>query len=134
MKTSRKALADVICRQTLSGHFGSKQVMSVAAYLLEAGQTGALNSLLRDVQADWASRGVIEVVATSAHELTNQVISDIEQEVRKVYPHAERIVVTRQLDPDVVGGVRLSFVEYSLDLSVAGDLQKFKTLAVYGKE
>ena len=134
MKDSRKTLAAVIARQALAGQFGPQQARAVASYLLEEGRTGELNSLLRDVQADWAAHGVVEVVAETAHELTSAVQRDIEREVRRIYPNAQQIVVTPEINPEVVGGVRLSFVDYSLDLSVAGELQKFKTVAVYGKE
>ena len=134
MKTSRTQLAGIIGRRTLARQFGKAEVKSLAAYLLEEKRTGDVDSLLRDVQAVWAEHGFVEVVATSAHELSPQVVRDIEAEVRTIYPEAKRIAVAARLDPEVVGGVRLDFAGHQLDLSVAARLQQFKTLAVHGKD
>lgn len=134
MKASRSDLARIVADQTLAGRFSSRQAQAVAAYLLETNRTGDLNSLLRDVQADWAERGTIEVVAASARPLGEAAERDIEREVRRIYPNAKRIMIAPQIDPSLVGGVRLSFTGHQLDLSVAGELRKFKTLAVRGKE
>ena len=134
MKTSRLQLAGIIARRVLDRKFGTRDAVSLAAYLLEERRTGDVDSLLRDVQAVWAESGYVEVVATSAHELTPQVVRDIEAEARKIYPEAKRIAVTARLDPEVVGGVRLDFAGHQLDLSIAARLQQFKTLAVHGKD
>ncbi len=134
MKTPRKQIASIIAKQSLGKGLTKSQVQSLAAYLLEEGRTGELGSLMREVQSAWADRGQVEVIAASAHELSPQVKSDIEAEARRMYPDAQRVVVTHQLDPDLIGGVRLSIVDYRLDLSVTGELKKFKMLAVHGKD
>jgi F0F1-type ATP synthase delta subunit len=61
-------------------------------------------------------------------------MKDIETEAQSIYKDAKRIIITTKVDPEVVGGVRLAFVDYRLDLSVAGELKKFKTLATNGKD
>jgi F-type H+-transporting ATPase subunit delta len=134
MKTPRTDIASILASRTLQKGLGKAEIMSLAAYLLEEGRTGELDSLLRDVQADWAKDGVVEVIASSAHELSPQVIKDIEAEARSIYKDAKRIIITTKIDPEIVGGVRLAFVDYRLDLSVAGELKKFKTLATNGKD
>jgi F0F1-type ATP synthase delta subunit len=134
MKTPRTDIASIIARRTLQSGMSKAEAMSLAAYLLEEGRTGELDSLLRDVQADWAKDGVVEVIASSAHELSPQVMKDIEAEARSIYKDAKRIIITTKIDPEIVGGVRLAFVDYRLDLSVAGELKKFKTLATNGKD
>ena len=134
MKTPRTDIAGIIARRTLRGGMSKAEITSLAAYLLEEGRTGELDSLLRDVQADWAKDGVVEVIASSAHELSPQVRKDIEAEARSIYRDAKRITVTSKLDPAVVGGVQLAFVDYRLDMSVAGELKKFKALATNGKD
>lgn len=134
MRASRLQLAGIIAQRTLERKFSKRDVMSLAAYLLEEKRTGEVDSLLRDVQAVWAERGFVEVVAASAHDLTLQIVRDIETEVRTVYPEAKRIVVAPKLEPEVVGGVRLEFADHQLDLSIAAKLQQFKTRAVHGKD
>lgn len=133
-KATRTQIAGIIADETLSGTFGARQVASLAAYLVEERRTNELNSLLRDVSAVWADKGVVEVIAGSAHDLTPDIRRNVEAEVRRVYPNAQRIIVTHRLDPAVVGGIILSFTGHRLDLSVAGKLKKFKALAVHGKD
>ena len=134
MKTPRKQIASVIAKQSFGKGLTKSEVQSLAAYLLEEGRTGELGSLMREVQSAWADKGYVEVIAASAHELSPQVKRDIEAEARRMYPDAKRIVVTHQLDSEIIGGVQLSIIDYRLDLSVAGELKKFKMLAVHGKD
>ena len=108
MKTPRHSVADYVATHTLAANPKvSSLSRSVAAYLLETGRTGELESLLRDVIQIRAEHGVVEVVAVSAHPLTAAVETDITREVRKHYPTAKKIIITPQLDPEVVAGVRL---------------------------
>lgn len=134
MKTRRSQLANIIATDTLNDTFGPDQIKAFAAYLLEERRTGELAPLLRDVQRMWAERGTVEVVVYSAHELSADAHEEIRIKARRLYPRAERIVITPQHDASLIGGVRLEFADYQLDLSVAGDLRKFKTLAVQGKD
>lgn len=134
MKTPRSQLAALIARRTLQSGLPKKEAISIAAYLLEERRASELASLLRDVQADWAHDGYVEVVAASAHALTPAVMKDIEAEARKLYPASKRIVVTEQREPDLVGGVKLMIIDHQLDLTTRGKLQEFKMLAMEGKD
>ena len=59
----------------------------VAAYLLSEGRVGELDSLMRDVQAKWANKGYVEVLARSAYPLTETVKrSDIAERVTTTLP------------------------------------------------
>lgn len=133
MKTPRAQLARLIAKTTLTSQ-STDIAKEVAAYLLEEGRTQELDSILREVQADWAKQGYVEVIATSAHELTPEARKAIEAEACRLYPDAKKIVITSRLQPDVIGGVRLQIIDHQLDLTTRGQLQKFKMLAVYGKD
>ncbi len=104
----------------------------VAAYLLTEGRTAELDSIVRDVQADWAEAGIVEVIASSAHPLTASIKADIKAQMRGLYPKAKQIIVTEAHDPDVIGGVRLNMAGQQLDLSVQAKLNKFKQLTATG--
>jgi F0F1-type ATP synthase delta subunit len=134
MKTPRNRIAKTIAGKTLKGGSSKQLAKEVAAYLLSERRTSELNSVLRDVQADWAEAGHVEVIASSAHPLTNEVKADIDRQVRKLYPDAKQIIVTAEHDPEVIGGVRLSLANQQLDLSVEAKLNKFKQLTLSGKE
>lgn len=128
MKTSRTRIARIIADRTLSSGADAIYVRELAAFLLSEHRVGELNSLLRDVQADWAASGYVEVLAASAHPLADAVRADIKSQIATLYPNAKQIIVTEVLDPEVVGGVRLSLANQQLDLSVEAKLNKFKQL------
>jgi len=134
MKAPRSQVAQVIAKQTQGGTFDKHEAHAIAGYLLQQKRTAELDSLVRDVQAVWASNGYIEVLATSAHELTTTARRDIEVEARKLYPAAKQVVITPRIDPDVIGGVQLQVVAYQLDLSTKGKLQQFRAAALEGSD
>ena len=134
MKTSRTQLARIVADGMSDGSFDRQKAKELAAYLLEERRTGDVMPLLRDVQRLRTQAGVVEVVAYSAHELTKPMLDRIETEATRLYPHAKQVLVTHRRDTTLIGGIRLEFADYRLDLSVAGELRKFKTLAFQGKD
>ena len=134
MKAPRTRIAKLIAERTLQQGVSKRFDREVAAYLLSEGRVNELDSLLRDVQADWAETGHIEVVARSAYPLTAAVKADIQREVKKVHPVAKQIVINEVIDPDMVGGVRLNLPNRQLDLSIRSKLNRFKQSVTAGKE
>jgi F0F1-type ATP synthase delta subunit len=129
MKAARTRIARTVADQTLKQGVSKQLSRELAAYLLSERRTGELDSLLRDIQHDWAEAGHVEVVATSAFPLTSVVRADITKRVRTIYPKAEQIIISEVHDPTVIGGVRLNLPDRQLDLSVRSKLNKFKQLA-----
>ncbi|HEV2402824.1 MAG TPA: F0F1 ATP synthase subunit delta [Candidatus Saccharimonadales bacterium] len=134
MKVARKKIADFVARESLSHGFGKAQARELAAYLLEERRTTELASLLRDIQESWAAAGYAEVLVHAAHPLNRTTRQDVTLEVHRVYPHAERVTITEVGDASLVGGLRLDFAQAQLDLSVQSELNRFKALAVKGKD
>lgn len=128
MKQSRTRLSQLIADRTLQKGITKDLSREVAAYLLAEGRTSELESVLRDVQADWARAGHVEVVARSAFDLSDSVRRDITTQVRKIYPNAKEIIITEEHDEEVIGGVRLNVANQQLDLTVEAKLNKFKQL------
>jgi F0F1-type ATP synthase delta subunit len=134
MKTPRTRIAQAIADQTLKSGDSKAYAKQIAALLLSERRVGELDSLMRDVQADWAEAGYVEVLARSAYPLTAEVKSDIAKRVKTLYPVADKVVVTEVRDASVVGGVRINRSEQQLDLSIEAKLNKFKQLTTAGKE
>ncbi len=134
MKTPRTRIATTIADKTLASGISKEYAREIAAYLLAEGRVGELDSLLRDVQADWAEQGYVEVLARSAHPLDEATKQDIASQVKKLYPNAKKLVVTPVTDTSVIGGVQISLADKQLDLSVEAKLNKFKQLTGAGKE
>ena len=135
MKTPRTAIASTIAAHTYDdGGITETYAKQIAALLISEGRVDELNSLLRDIQADWAAHGYVEVLTYSAHPLTAEVKAEITERMKQVYPEAEKIVVTEVIDPSVIGGVKIRLADQQLDLSIEAKLNKFKQLTGAGKE
>jgi F0F1-type ATP synthase delta subunit len=109
-----------------------KVANEIAAYLLDENRVGELDSLLRDIQQYRADDGTVEVLALSAHPLTGDIKTDIERQVRSVYPEAQQIIITEVHDENVIGGVKLQLAHEQLDLTVRSKLNRFKQLTAVG--
>lgn len=134
MKTPRTKIAGAIADRSLKGTNTKRLGREVAAYLISERRVSELDSVLRDVQADWAVAGYLEVIASSARPLSADAVADIKQRLKKLYPSAKRIIVTENHDPAILGGVRLNLPNSQLDLSIEAKLNKFKQLTNTGKD
>lgn len=121
-KISRLELARVIARRP--------QPQAIAAYLFQANRLHELAPLLRDVASEWAEAGSLEVVAWSAHALSPAVLRDIRVEAKRLYPALRHITIMQQLDPSLIGGVRVRLGEYELDYTVRGRFERFAAKAL----
>lgn len=129
MKLARKKLANEITARLESGQTADAIANQVAALLIDSGQTSELNSLTRDVQELRAQRsGIVEVIAASAHTLTGEQRKQIEDTAKKHYPQAKQVIIHHEQNPDVVGGVSLSFANATVDLTIRAKLNQLRTL------
>lgn len=134
MKTPRHQVAAALGTRSLGSVNEPKFAKEIAAFLMTEHRTDELNSLMRDVMQYRADNGIVEVTALTAHPVTAAVRSDIEKQVRALYPSAKTVIVTERHDASVVGGVRLELANQQLDLSVRAKLNRFKQLTAQGKE
>ncbi|MDL2342121.1 MAG: F0F1 ATP synthase subunit delta [Patescibacteria group bacterium] len=138
MKTPRHQVAAALATRSLGSINEPAFANEIAAYLLSEHRTAELNSLMRDVMQYRADHGIVEVTALSARPITAVVRTDIEKQVRALYPSAKTVIVTERHDANMVGGVRLELANQQLDLSVRAKLNRFKQLtnqqAAQGKE
>lgn len=131
MKTSRMVVAQVIAAQL--GKVSPKQLShEVAAYLLEEGRVGELDSLLRDVMQQRADAGTVEADVVSAYPINDAVRGDIRARVEALYPEADKVIINEQLDSDVIGGIKVVLAHQQLDLSIRSKLNRFKQLTATG--
>ncbi|MCA9331889.1 F0F1 ATP synthase subunit delta [Candidatus Saccharibacteria bacterium] len=131
---SRHHLAEVIGERTLNISDTKVLAREIAAYLLDTGQTADVEVLLRDVMEYRAQKGIIEAVATSAHEIDNRILSDIDTILRTEFPDATDIIVISKIDTSVVGGIKVSLANEQLDMTVREKLDTFKRLTANIKD
>jgi F0F1-type ATP synthase delta subunit len=134
MKQSRTTLSKIIADRTLKAGASKNLAKELAAYLLQERRVGELGSILRDVQQDWASAGIVEVIARCAFPIPASVEKQIKDEVGRVYPQAKQINIDKVIDPEVIGGVRLELPNQQLDLTIEQKLDRFKQLTLAGKD
>jgi F0F1-type ATP synthase delta subunit len=128
VKTPRHVIAAALAQRSLGNVNTPKFATEIAAYLLGERRTSELDSLLRDIMQYRADNGIVEVIAISAHPLTAQINTDIEQQMRELYPNAKQIIITPEHDATAVGGIRLELANQQLDLTVRNKLNLFKQL------
>lgn len=129
MKTPRSHITPVLVNLAQKSGAPRKRLSrEIAAYLLDENRIGELDSLLRDMVAYRATEGVVEITTVSAYELTDSTRRDIQKLVREYFPGVKQIIINQRTDTDVVGGVRLEFVDQQLDLTVRNKLNRFKEL------
>ena len=129
-KLPRRAIAKILAERSLGR--AANLDKEVAAYLLSESRTTDLAPLMRDVMQYRVEQGIVEVIAVTAHALSDEVRSDIEKQAERVYPEAKKIIISEELQPDLVGGIRLEFPSEQLDLSVRASLHRFKQLTTAG--
>lgn len=129
MKTPLHVIAELLAKRLSSDTDKRRLSQEIAAYLLDTGRTGELDSLARDLISARANDGVVEVSAVSARKLSEAALKDIRSQVRELYSSAQKIIITEVQDPSVIGGVRLEFPGRQLDLSVRSKLNHFKQKA-----
>jgi F0F1-type ATP synthase delta subunit len=128
MKLPRGQLSGVLATKSLSSRDPKKLASGIAAYLLEVGRVSELPSILRDIQTDWAESGHVDAQVYSAFPLDDIVKKDIHAQVSRIYPNAKTILITDQIDPLVISGVRIELPNQLLDLSVDAKIRRFKQL------
>ena len=132
-KVPRRDIAAILSRRSLKAGISKKFGREIAAYLLDSGRTSELDPILRDIQLAWADAGYVEAIVSSARPLDKKTRTEIAAKLRLVYPGAKKIIITEEIDPDVVGGARIELATQQLDLSVRAKLNKFKQLTVGGE-
>lgn len=131
-KLPRHDIAKVLAERSL-GRISAKSFSEqIAAYLLAERRTAELEPLLRDVMQYRADHGIVEVIAVSAHPLSADVRKDVERRVKAISPDAKQIIISEELQPNLVGGVRLELPNQQFDLSVRAKLSRFKQLTSTG--
>lgn len=122
-KISRRQLAGVLNNMLQDGQPIKKIIEQAAAYLLLERRTKELPSLVRDIMAIRAESGIVEATAISARELQGKIRTELEKLIKENYPNAIKVLLHEELDPAVIGGVRVTAPGLQLDLTVQNRLK-----------
>lgn len=123
-KPSRRRVAEVVAELMDNGLSSTKLAKQLAAYLLSERRTKELEPLMRDVIDIRASRGELELVAISVHELSSSVETALTKLTNAAYPKAQKFIIHEERSPELISGLLLKYGQNELDLSAHGRLKK----------
>jgi F0F1-type ATP synthase delta subunit len=125
-KLSRRSLARFVADGMVDAAQYGSIVKQLAAHLVETRRTKELGLILRDVEAVLMERGIVMGTIISAAALSADTIREIEQFVTR-QTSAKSVNLDYNVDPEVIGGVKLSLPGRELDQTVSYQLTALKT-------
>lgn len=120
-RLSRHKIAQYAVSEVASGKRHHDVIKQIAAYLVQSRRTRELDLLVRDIEGEFADRGVVIADVTSARTLTDVLKKQIAQMVG-----AKDLQVRETIDPSVIGGVRVDIPGKRLDATVKRTLLALK--------
>ena len=102
VRLSRRKMATFVADKLTAGQSVSDSLKEVAAYLLTSGRVREQELLVRDIEAEMASRGVVVADVASAHPLGASIESEIKQ-----MTGAKTVQLRQTVDETLLGGVRI---------------------------
>ena len=125
-KLSRRALAHYVADALMAGTGRTKVVKQLAAFLIETRRTKERDLIIRDVQWILAEHGIVNAKLTSAFELEAATTAAIERLI-VAHTKATKVSLTRVVEPDVLGGIKITLPDSELDQTVLHQLTTLKT-------
>ncbi|MFZ3009735.1 MAG: F0F1 ATP synthase subunit delta [Candidatus Microsaccharimonas sp.] len=125
-KLSRRSLALYVADQLVTQPNHNAVVKRLAGYLVESRRTKELDIIVKDIDYYLSEKGIMNTVVTSAFDIGQETKKAIEQFVLK-QTNANTIALSNEVDPTVIGGVRISLPGRELDQTIAHQLTVLKT-------
>ena len=128
-KIARRKIAAYVAKQLQSGESTRSIATHVAAYLVEQKQTGSIELLLRDVEALLESEfGIVTARVRSAHPLDSTTRATICDTLKKQIAAKDVIIVSEQVEPELIGGVIIETPSSVFDSSIHTQLQQLAAI------
>ena len=124
-RLSRRSLALYVADGVISGK-PTPVIQQLAAYLIESRRTKELDLIVRDVEYFLSQKGIVTATVTSAFDLSTETKKAVETLIKE-QTKATKIEMETQIDPNVIGGVKINLPGYELDQTIAHQLTVLKT-------
>lgn len=121
-KLSRRKIASVWADELAAGRDITEKV---AAYLVDARRTDEAGLIVRDTEVALAERGIVVADVTAATPLTAATRQALEKFLAATMD-AKRVVSREQVDPQMLGGVRVDAAGQQLDATLRTRLNQLK--------
>jgi len=123
-RTSRRRLSLYVAEQIAQGN--DKVVDELAAYLIENGRTKEADLIVRDIEVALAAHGTIVTDVATVNKLSAELKADIEKYVKAEHGDTATVVFREQVEPELIGGVKVAFAGRELDASIRHKLTTLK--------
>lgn len=125
-KLSRRALASYGADQLLAGEPTVKIAKRLVALLVESGRQNEVDFLLDDISWELERRKALaSVTVTTARPLSNELETELKQEVKKATGAAE-VLLKANIDKSVLGGVRIETASRIWDNTLSRKLSELR--------
>lgn len=129
VKVSRRALARYAADQLIAGRGAPVVARHLAATLIDSQRQKEVQLLLADINYELQSRGrLATAMVTTASQLPAGLRSEITSLMKKS-SKVQQVILTEQIDKNIIGGVRVETAERTWDKTVIGQLDKLRETA-----
>ena len=122
-RLSRRKIAAYYADQLVAGKKSAPK--ELAAYLVETGRVRELELIVRDTEAALADRGILLADVTSSHRLGESTTKAVKAYLQST-TRATTIQLRESVDPDLLGGVRISVPGSEMDATLRHRLNQLK--------
>lgn len=116
-KLSRRKIAHYVADRAETSKKLADAMQHVAAYLVDTRRTREANLVVRAIEYELAARGQVIATVTTATPLDATLRKSIETLI-----NAHSLSLREQIDPDVIGGVRIETPGSKLDATIQSKL------------
>lgn len=125
-KVSYKDIAQAVVTE-LDQRSADEIASGLSEYLVQERRTDELDKILREVERlRFENKDILEVEVASAHQTSLEVDSNIKVLIRQHFS-AEDVMLVKNIDDDLVGGVKIQALGTLIDLSVRGQLNQLRS-------
>ena len=123
---SRRQLARYAVDELLAKNSPADIANHLAAALITAKKQKEADLLLDDVAEQLESRGLLaRAIVTSANKLSSELKERLGKQIKDA-AQVKELSLREQIDPDVIGGVRIETASHTWDRTIARKLSEIK--------
>lgn len=128
VRLSRRKLAAYCADQLVAGK-KETALKELAAYLIEKKRTNELELIVRDIEDALLERGIAVADVVAARKLTAQALKQVTEYIVSQRP-GTKVQLRTRVEPEVLGGVKVSFSGEELDATIRRKLTTLKASKV----
>lgn len=120
-RVSRRKIALYVTQQLLAGAKQKAVMKEVAAFLVDTRRTRELGLVIRDIEGELATHGIVVADVLSAYPLADELKKEVARLV-----DAKDLQLRETIDPNVLGGMRVSVPGKRFDSTIRHKLEALK--------